>query len=276
MNSYLEKLQSEWSKKGTLLCFGMDPVIERMRIDSSKDLTDEIVNYFSKILHEISGKISAVKPNVAFYLQYGSKGLAALIKLVAIARSMELPVIIDAKVGDIGRTSTAYAKYIFEVLEGDAVTLNPYMGYDSLEPFFNHKEKGFYILALTSNNGARDFQYEKLGTGKSLYETVIQSVCSWKKNHDSLGAVIGATQEEFESCIQKLIDGGCMIPLLVPGVGAQGGSYKTIETILDSNHYNLGIIRINASSSISYAHEKYPAPTVEESSRLAVEELINS
>ena len=95
MNSYLEKLQSEYAKKRTLLCFGMDPVIERMRIDSSKDLTDEIVNYFSKILHEISGKISAVKPNVAFYLQYGGKGLAALIKLVEIARSMELPVIID-------------------------------------------------------------------------------------------------------------------------------------------------------------------------------------
>lgn len=276
MNSYLEMLEDEWAKKGSVLCFGMDPVIERMHIDSSKNLTDEIVDYFSKILHEIRGKISAVKPNVAFYLQYGGKGLEALIKLVGIARSMGLPVIIDAKAGDIGRTSTAYAKYIFEVLGGDAVTLNPYMGHDSLEPFFLHKDKGFYILALTSNDGARDFQYEETRAGKPLYENVIQKVCSWKREHGFVGAVIGATQEEFESCVQKLIDWQCPIPLLIPGVGAQGGSYKTIKKILGSVNFNLGIIRINASSSISYAHEKYPAATVEEASGLAVEELIES
>ncbi|MBA7621455.1 Orotidine 5'-phosphate decarboxylase [subsurface metagenome] len=274
MKSYPERIEAEWEKKETLLCFGMDPVIERMKIDTSKDLADEIVAYFSKILHEISGKISAVKPNVACYLQYGTKGLSALVELINRAKTKKLPVIIDAKVGDIGRTSKAYAKYIFEVLKGDAVTLNPYMGYDSLEPFFTWKDKGFYVLALTSNDGAHHFQYERLGSGKPFYEYVIQTLCSWNKKHNSIGAVIGATQEEFKGCVEKMVNMKCIIPLLIPGVGAQGGSYSEIEKILENVQYNKGIARINASSSISYAHERFPSSTFEEASYLAVEEIL--
>ena len=273
MHQYLDKLQNEQARKNTMLCFGMDPVIERMKIDTSKNLTDEITTFFSRILDEIAGKISAVKPNVAFYLQYGADGLLALVEIIKKSKQMGLPVIIDAKIGDIGKTSEAYAKYIFDILNGDAVTLSPYLGYDSLETFFTRQDKGFYLLALTSNKGAHYFQFEKLGSGERLFEYVLQSICTWGNRHKSMGAVIGATHEEFKSCIQLLSSTESSIPLLIPGVGTQGGSYSEINEILDNLRYNTGIVRINASSSISYAHERFPSLNIEEASRKAVEEI---
>lgn len=274
MHQYLDKLQNERAKKNTMLCFGMDPVIERMKIDASKNLTDEITTFFSRILDEIAGKISAVKPNVAFYLQYGVDGILALVEIIKKSKAMGLPVIIDAKIGDIGKTSEAYARYIFDFLKGDAVTLNPYLGYDSLEPFFFRREKGFYLLALTSNIGAHFFQFEKLGSGERFFEYVLHSICVWRSEHKSMGAVIGATHKEFKGCIHLLRGEECSIPLLVPGVGTQGGSYSQINEILEKLRYNKGIVRINASSSISYAHERFPSLTVEDASSKAVEEIL--
>lgn len=275
MHQYLDKLQDEMAKKNTMLCFGMDPVIERMKIDASKNLTDEITRFFSRILDEIAGKISAVKPNVAFYLQYGVDGILALVEIIKKSKAMGLPVIIDAKIGDIGKTSEAYARYIFDFLKGDSVTLNPYLGYDSLEPFFSRLDKGFYLLALTSNSGARFFQFEKLGSGERFFEYVLHSICVWRSKHKSMGAVIGATHEEFKGCIHLLRGVECSIPLLVPGVGTQGGSYSQINEILENLRYNKGIVRINSSSSISYAHERFPSLTVEDASSKAVEEILN-
>jgi orotidine-5'-phosphate decarboxylase len=256
MAAYLEKLHSQWNKKGTILCFGMDPVVERMKLDPSKNLSDEINRYFDRILHAISGRISAVKPNVAYYLQYGAEGLKALGRLVDAAHGMELPVIVDAKVGDIGRSSTAYGKFVFEELGGDAVTLNPYMGDDSISPFLRYAEKGFYVLALTSNEGARVFEYAN--------------------THEALGAVIGATQTQFKECIEQLSKNKCFLPLLIPGVGTQGGSYQKVKAVLDGLHYDPGIVRINASSAISYAHEKWRTSTVEDASCNAVEEILRT
>jgi orotidine 5'-phosphate decarboxylase subfamily 2 len=276
MAAYLEKLHSQWNKKGTILCFGMDPVVERMKLDPSKNLSDEINRYFDRILHAISGRISAVKPNVAYYLQYGAEGLKALGRLVDAARGMELPVIVDAKVGDIGRSSTAYGKFVFEELGGDAVTLNPYMGDDSISPFLRYAEKGFYVLALTSNEGARVFEYAELAGEGKLYERVLQKICTWANTHEALGAVIGATQTQFKECIEQLSKNKCFLPLLIPGVGTQGGSYQKVKAVLDGLHYDPGIVRINASSAISYAHEKWRTSTVEDASCNAVEEILRT
>lgn len=276
MHSYLDRLQSEVKKKGSLLCFGMDPIIERMRIDEGKNLADEIVGYFSRIIAEIAPRITAVKPNLGFYLQYGMQGMNALQRLIDYARGRNLPVILDAKSGDIGNTSCAYARFAFEVLNADAVTLNPYMGYDSLAPFFAHRGKGFYVLALTSNRGASLFQHEILASGKSLYESIIERICEWNSQHDSVGAVIGATQARFQTCIEEICSAGFQVPLLIPGVGAQGGSYGKIKAILEKSEYAKGIVRINASSSISYAYERAPDLTVEEAAHSAVLETLNS
>jgi len=274
MKQFLDTLREEYEKKNTLLCFGMDPVIERMRIDPTGRIDVEIYNYFSGILDVISGKISAVKPNLGFYLQYGQQGLTALTRLIRFSHGLELPVIVDGKIGDIGATSEAYARFVFELLHGDGLTLSPYLGYDSLAPFFSYTDKGFYVLALTSNRGARDFQYTSLDTGIPLYEKVIQEICAWNKSHRSVGAVVGATHLEFGDCVGMIKSLGFSIPLLVPGVGAQGGSYQKTLHALHASGYDPSIVRINASSSISYAHERYPEHGVEEAALRAVEDIL--
>jgi len=250
VHPYLQKLHYTYQKRKTLLCFGMDPVVERMKIDTSRNLSDEIVRYFSGILDAIN-----------------------LVELVSRAKAKGLPVIIDAKIGDIGRTSQAYARFIFEVIDGDAVTLSPYLGSEALKPFFNWKNRGFYTLALTSNPGAREFQLEKIKPETCLYEYVLKMICCWSSEYPSVGAVIGATQDNFRGAVSLIKEHGCLLPLLVPGVGAQGGDYTTVVRILQEEAYSAEIVRINASSSLSYAHERFGSLSVEEASYRAAEEL---
>ena len=272
---YCEYINEIWERKTSLLCFGMDPVVERMKIDTGKNLSDEIFKYFSSIMKEIILKITAVKPNIAFYLQYGKDGMDALVRLVKEAKNNELPVILDGKFGDIGRTSEAYARFAFEVVGADAVTINPYMGYDSIKPFLNYKDKGMYILALTSNPTAGDFQYLALEDGKYLYDRVIEKILNWNEGVNSIGAVVGATQGEIKIIIERLKK-SVQIPLLIPGVGAQGGSYKQIDGILNDTKYKKGIVRINSSSAISYAHEKFKGFSYTEAAYLAVENILKT
>jgi orotidine 5'-phosphate decarboxylase subfamily 2 len=276
MSAYLELLADSYGRKNTLLCFGMDPVIERMKIDLSKNLSDEIVRYFSTILSAVSPRISAVKPNIGFYLQYGKQGMGALHRLATEAKEMKLPVIADLKAGDIGRTSAAYARFVFEEVGADAVTLNPYMGYDAIEPFAQYGEKGFYILALTSNPGSRDFQLLMTKQSEPLFAQVLRNICAWSEKKSAIGAVVGATQSDFETCIGIIQASGRSIPLLIPGVGAQGGDYGEIQALLVEHGYTLSHARINASSSISYAHERYSSKDFDEAAVLAVEELTGS
>ncbi len=276
VHAYMQLLVEVSERSGSVLCFGMDPVVERMNIDVSRNIGDEIVRYFSTILGAVSRRIAAVKPNAAFYLQYGTEGLHALSKLTQAARKMGLPVIIDLKAGDIGRTSAAYARFVFEMVGGDAVTLNPYMGFDAIEPFSTYKDKGMYILALTSNPGSRDFQFAALQSGMPLYEQVLGNIGSWSKKHGGIGAVIGATQKDFNTCIESLQQNGRPLPLLIPGVGAQGGSYSEIMRILEEKGYEHRYVRINASSSISYAHERFGHVAFDEAADMAIDELTGS
>ncbi len=261
-------------QKGTMLCFGMDPVLERMKIDTSKNLADEIAGYFMRILETIVQYVSAVKPNVAYYLQYGTDGMKALSDLITHAKKLELPVIIDLKAGDIGRTSAAYARFVFEVIDGDALTLNPYMGYDAIEPFLQYTDRGFYVLALTSNPGSMDFQNIELKDGGSLFEHVIEKICDWSRSCDSIGAVVGATGTEFKGCIAEIVKTSRLVPLLIPGVGAQGGSYGEVKKVLDEYKYDSGIVRINVSSALSYAYERYGSVSYEEAALMAAQDIM--
>jgi orotidine 5'-phosphate decarboxylase subfamily 2 len=254
----------------------MDPVLQRMKIDTSKNLADEIAGYFMRILDEIAEYVSAVKPNVAYYLQYGREGMQALSDLIIHAKKKKLPVIVDLKAGDIGRTSAAYARFVFEVIDGDALTLNPYMGYDAIEPFLQYTDRGFYVLALTSNPSAMDFQNIELRTGGHLYENVIERICDWSGSCESIGAVVGATGRDFKHCIAELVKKGCLVPLLIPGVGAQGGSYGEVKRVLDEYGYDNGVVRINVSSSLSYAYERYGSVPYEEASLMAAQEIVKA
>ena len=276
MKEFNDLLIEEWERKTSLLCFGMDPVIERMKIDKSKNLSDEIVKYFSNIMNEILLKITAVKPNLGFYLQYGNDGIDALIKLVKEAKKNELPVILDGKFGDIGKTSEAYAKFVFEIVKADAVTLNPYMGYDALRPFLNYRGKGYFVLCLTSNPGAKDFQYLEIEKNNKLYNKVIKNIIEWNSGNNGIGAVVGATHDEIKDILQKLSMDKKHIPLLIPGVGAQGGSYKKLNNLLNKLSYKKGVVRINSSSAISYAHERFSGFNYTEAAYLAVEEIMKN
>ena len=272
--SFLQKLDESFAEGGTILCFGMDPVIERMHIDISRNLSDEIVRYFTTVLEAVAHRITAVKPNAGFYLQYGKDGLKALVSLIRKAQKRGLPVILDLKAGDIGRTSEAYARFAFQELDADAVTLNPYMGYDAIQPFLQYRDRGFYVLALTSNPGAAEFQQLRLDSAQPLYAGVLDRICTWSEKTPSIGAVVGATQVDFAACIDAVLQRGLAMPLLVPGVGAQGASFRDTLGTLVEKKYPTEMVRINASSSISYAREQYPELSLDEAALRAVEELI--
>jgi orotidine 5'-phosphate decarboxylase subfamily 2 len=273
---YARRLETSYAENRTMLCFGMDPVIERMGTEGSRGTEEEIFYYFSTILSALSGSISTVKPNAGFYLQYGTAGIRAMKRLIDLSQSLGMTVIVDLKAGDIGRTSAAYARFVFEELKGDAVTLNPYMGFDALEPFARHDDRGVYVLALTSNPSIVDLQLSRLETGQMLFEKVLEKIGSWSQKHRGIGAVIGATQKDFDACLKAILRQGRPVPLLIPGVGTQGGSYVEIRRRLEKAGYPLEIVRINASSAIAYAHERFPSLSFEEAAVRAVQELTGS
>ena len=189
----------------------------------------------------------AYKPNTAFYEAYGIKGWRALEKTIHYLNEKhpEIFTIADAKRGDIGNTSTMYAKAFFEDLAFDSVTVAPYMGKDSIEPFLAFEDKHTILLALTSNQGAFDFQ-TKTVDGKELYKQVLETSKTWK-NTENLMYVVGATKAEYLADIRKIIPDSF---LLVPGVGAQGGNLQ--EVCKYGMNDSVGLL-INSSRGIIYA-----------------------
>jgi orotidine-5'-phosphate decarboxylase len=243
---YSERLDSIASERGSIVCLGMDPVLERMPLQEQSP-EKKIVAFYTRIL-EASDAVGAVKLNYAYFAQYGFPGLRALKKLIAVAKGRKVPVILDGKRGDIGASSEAYAREMFAFWKADACTVSPYMGSDSVAPFLSYaaKGKGTYVLVRTSNPGAEDFQALDCGSEK-LFSVVAKRVSEWKA-----GAVVGATNiVELENAA-KMLAGA---PLLIPGVGTQGGSAADVAKLLRKLG-KIGIHRISSSSSISYAHEK--------------------
>jgi len=250
--NFVELCQERFELTKSILCVGLDPVLEKFPF--KKDCIEEtIVTYFSEILNNFHKYIFAVKPNIAFYEQYGIEGLIALSKVIEVAKGLKIPVILDAKRGDIGNTASAYAKASFVELKADSVTLSPYLGEDSLSPFFEYKDKGFFILARTSNKGSSDFQLLTLEKGEKLYINVTKKIAEWNKKYSSgIGAVAGATHiDELKTIVKIFSDNDCP-PLLIPGVGTQGGDLKSIVQVLKEFNYPLHKVFINNSSKITY------------------------
>jgi orotidine-5'-phosphate decarboxylase len=213
--NFIEKLTKISQKNRSLLCVGLDPDPERM--------PDKISTFaFNKaIIDATSDLVCAYKLNLAFYEALGDEGLDALKRTVKHIPD-DIPVIGDAKRGDIGNTARAYAKAIFDNLGVDATTVNPYLGSDSIEPFIEYRDKGIFILCRTSNAGALDFQSLSCETehgSRPLFEIVALKASQWN-TYGNIGLVIGATSpEELRLIRQQYPD----IPLLIPGIGAQGG-----------------------------------------------------
>jgi orotidine-5'-phosphate decarboxylase len=233
-------------KKKSFLCIGLD--VDLSKIPSHLLKYEDPVFEFNKAIIEATNDLCvAFKPNTAFYEANGLKGWQSLEKTIAFINKKypEIFTIADAKRGDIGNTSTMYAKAFFEDLNFDSVTVAPYMGQDSVEPFLTFDNKHTILLALTSNEGAFDFQTQNYN-GKELYKVVIETSRMWK-NSQNIMYVVGATKAEYFTEIRKLIPNSF---LLVPGVGAQGGSLQ--EVCQYGMNSNIGLL-INSSRAIIYA-----------------------
>ena len=218
--NFIEKLAQSSQKNRSLLCVGLDP---------DPALMPEKINVlkFNKaIINATADLVCAYKPNIAFYEAMGNEGMNAL-KKTRDYIPKNIPVIIDAKRGDIGNTAKAYARSLFDYFNFDAMTANPYLGYDALEPFIEYKDRGIFILCRTSNTGAIDFQSlyaGKDGGRKMLFEIVAEKVSEWNR-YGNLGLVVGATYPEELKLIRERYP---EMPLLIPGVGAQGGELKLV------------------------------------------------
>ena len=276
---YVDFLRETAERNESIVCVGLDPVIERIP-QEHHNIEEMISDFFIEILDEFVREGSlpgAVKPNYAFYAQYGFDGLKALEKVIKKSRKLNIPVIFDGKRGDIGKTSSAYAKEAFDFWEANSLTVAPYMGGDSVGPFIKECEtrgKGVYILNRTSNKGAIEIQNLKVD-GIELYMKVAEKIVEWGGNaHGNVGAVVGATSlNELEKIVKFYSSQNNPVPLLIPGVGAQGGSAKEVTDILRKVKYDLGIVRINSSSEINYAYEKTGEENFAKASAKALEQL---
>ena len=241
-----EQLVAQIKIKKSFLCIGLDVDLNK----TPKHLLNEedpIFAFNKAIIDATHHLCVAYKPNTAFYEAYGLKGWKALEKTINYLNSKhpEIFTIADAKRGDIGNTSTMYAKAFFEDLAFDSVTVAPYMGKDSIEPFLAFENKHAIMLALTSNQGAFDFQTKSVD-GSALYKQVIETSKSWT-NSNNLMYVVGATKAEYFTEIRQIIPDSF---LLVPGVGAQGGSLQ--EVCKYGMNQQIGLL-INSSRGIIYA-----------------------
>jgi orotidine-5'-phosphate decarboxylase len=207
---FIDKLLNASRKNKSWLCIGLDPDPELMP-------GVDVLHFNKAIIEATSDLVCAYKPNLAFYEALGTEGLAILEKTVKYIPG-DIPVIGDGKRGDIGNTARAYARALFSVLGFDAATVNPYLGFDSIEPFINYQDKEVFILCRTSNRGATDFQ--DLSTdGLPLYEAVARKAKEWN-TYGNIGLVVGATYPEELKKVRSICP---EMPLLIPGIGAQGG-----------------------------------------------------
>ncbi|MDP3150921.1 MAG: orotidine-5'-phosphate decarboxylase [Ignavibacteria bacterium] len=231
---------------GKHICVGLDTDIEKIP-EQLKHSDDPIFLFNKEIIDATHKDAGAYKLNFAFYEANGIEGLKSLKKTIEYIDE-DIFIIADAKRGDIGSTSAMYAKSVYDYFKCDSVTLHPYMGYDSVQPFLEYKDKLNFILALTSNKSANDFETLPLASNEWLYQKVIKKVNDWNGQFSNCGIVFGATQiNQLQENISLIKD----LPILLPGVGAQGGSLEEVIKLFNQNQ--LTSYLINASRSIIYA-----------------------
>jgi orotidine-5'-phosphate decarboxylase len=242
---FLAKLKNAAGEHSSLVCVGLDPDPSLMPVPA-----EEVVEFCRNIVDATADLVCAFKPNIAFFEALGEPGFDALLQTLE-AVPDEVPVIIDAKRGDIGNTAAAYAHYIFDVLGADATTVNPYGGTDAVEPFLEYDDKGIIVWCRSSNPSAIDFQDLEVndkGNRRPFWQSVAAKAREWNKKHGNVGIVIGATYP------QQLVEARQLcpdMPILVPGIGAQEGALRdAVQAGLDANR--AGVI-ISVSRSVIYA-----------------------
>lgn len=262
-----DRLQAQWDE-GRFVCVGLDPDMDKIFERAPSRMTDfrgtasVLVPYLQEVINATHDVVCAYKPNWAFFLRHGAYGLEMLEQIVTYIRRHypDVVVILDAKVADIGNTNLGYAQYAFDILDVDAVTVHPYMGYMAMSPFLDRDDRGVIVLARTSNEGADEFQDLEIDWAvmpreepppgiDSMYEYVAHQVAITWNHGGNCAVVVGATVPEELRVVRGLVGDG--IPILIPGVGAQGGSLE-LAVQNGKNSRGDGFI-VNASRSVLYA-----------------------
>ncbi len=260
--TFTEKLAARWRAADTLLCVGLDPDPGRFPAPL-RDRDDAILAFCRTIVDATAEFACAFKPQIAYFASHRAED--QLENLLAHIRSAhpQVPVILDAKRGDIGSTAEHYAREAFERYGADAVTLSPYMGLDSIEPFLEYADRGVFLLCRTSNPGGNDLQMLDIG-GVRLYEHVARLAASQWNSNGQLGLVVGSTYPDELARVRSLVGD---LPLLVPGIGAQGGD---VQAAVRAGQTARGDgLAINSSRAILYAgrDEDYAAAAREAARR---------
>ena len=255
--NFLNLLKNKWLKN-KFVCVGLDSQYDRIPAKIRKNATkkEAVLNFNKQIIDATQDLVCAYKPQYAFYGALAEEGISALIQTISYIHQKypDIPVIVDAKRNDIGNTASQYAAEVFDVYQADAVTTNPYLGYDGILPFLERKDKGVIVLCRTSNPSAKDFQdwtitHPQLGQ-VPLYQVVAhQAATKWNQNKNCC-LVVGATYPQEASQVRKIAPD---LPFLIPGIGKQGGDVKkAVDASKDKN--NAGMI-INSSRGIIFASE---------------------
>lgn len=260
-----KELSHQIKSKSSYLCVGLDTDINKIPKHLLKE-KDPIFEFNKQIIDATIDYSVAYKPNIAFYEALGIKGWESLQKTIEYLPE-DVFTIADAKRGDIGNTSKMYAKAFFEQMNFDSITVAPYMGSDSVEPFLEFEDKWVILLALTSNEGGKDFQFEELKSGETLYQKVLDVSKKWGTK-ENLMYVVGATRSKEFQEIRKSVPNHF---LLVPGVGAQGGNLEELSKYgLNEN----GGLLVNSSRGIIYSStEKDFAKAAGEKTKAIQEEM---
>jgi orotidine-5'-phosphate decarboxylase len=244
--TFIEKLSAAWKAHNSLLCVGLDPDLAKIPADLQEQ-PDAIFAFCKAIVDATADMACAFKPQIAYFSALGAEDQLGTICAYIREQYPHLPIVLDAKRGDIGATAEQYAREAFERYGADAVTVNPYMGFDSIAPYLEWKNRGIFVLCRTSNPGGSDLQFLTVD-GKPLYQHVAQMVAEkWNKN-GQCGLVVGATFPAELAQVRAMVGN---MPLLVPGIGAQGGD---IQASVEAGQTTVGTgMMINSSRAILYA-----------------------
>ncbi|MFC0349747.1 orotidine-5'-phosphate decarboxylase [Undibacterium danionis] len=262
--TFLQKLSSAWTTNNSLLCVGLDPDVNKFPVELAGQ-PDAIYAFCKAIVDATADLACSFKPQIAYFA-----ALRAEDQLEAICRYIKttypaIPIVLDAKRGDIGATAEQYAREAFERYDADAVTVNPYMGFDSVAPYLEWKDRGAIVLCRTSNAGGSDLQFLDVG-GKPLYQHVAQLVADKWNTNGQCALVVGATFPNEIAQVRVLIGN---MPLLIPGVGAQGGDVES--TVRAGRTANGTGMMINSSRAILYAKPVADESYAQAARRVALE-----
>lgn len=275
-DNFINQIKKCWQDKKSFVCVGLDSDLSKIPpvLNPQVDPEKAILTFNQEIIDATQDLVCAYKPNLAFYSAHGEMGVRILKKTIDYikAKYPDVPVILDAKKGDIGNTNLGYISEAFDLYQADAITVHPYLGQESLQSFLDRKDKGIIILVKTSNDGAKDFQNLLISdTQKPLYLHIAAQVAQKWNTNNNCALVVGATYPDELKKVREVVGD---IPILIPGIGAQGGEVEaTIKAGKDS--HKQGII-VNSSRGIIFASNGVDFAKIAREKTIQLKDEINS